>query len=57
MNAYFDFLGFLSNMFIWLTIFSLPALWYFSKGHYFIGKEGLESYSIGNMGGAGTSCF
>jgi len=57
MNAYFDFLGFVGNMFLMLSLFSIPAFWYFSQGRYFIGKEGLESFSIGNMGGAGTSCF
>jgi len=29
-NAYFDFLGFVGKMFLWLTIFSMPALYYYS---------------------------
>jgi len=56
-NAYFDFLGFTGKLFVWLTIFSMPAFYYFSQGHFFIGNEGMQSLTIGNMGGAGTRCF
>lgn len=62
-NAYFDMMRELSNMFVAITLFFIPVyMWYKGNPAHALEKDSLnpfdrlQSYTLGNMGGAQVVC-
>jgi hypothetical protein len=57
-NAYFQILASLAKMFFWCFLFSIPMLYIYGSGSYYIGQKSfpISRFFIGNFGGSNMMC-
>lgn len=57
-NAYFQILASLAKMFFWCFLFSIPMLYIYGTGSYYIGQKSfpISRFFIGNFGGSNMMC-